>query len=212
MGRFKRGIILSYRPTEHWRSSDFLPPHPRERRSALTRSPAAVLSLTRVVSQFPFSAADFASNRSGKSFVFWQCELGGAGSRRLVAELQLPGGDWPRCSNGGPWAADVGAPPHTPTSPTSFPSTSTPPQPLHSALPFALIVTHCLLRLEMWLTTRAICWSTTEGFSPGVFFWRAPCVLVILGNGCGDDPGSCHDSGFVCAPVRAARLILSNGR
>lgn len=146
----------------------------------------AVAATTRLVALFPFKEADTVSNRSRKSFVFWQCEVGGAAGCRLVREFQLPVGDWPRRCNG---AVSRQCRPHRPPPliqpPPSSPPSSPPSCSSHSSAPTlrsspALIVTHCLLRLEMWLTTQAICWSTaltTEGF-----FWRAPCVLVIWGQ------------------------------
>ncbi len=137
----------------------------------------AVAVVTRVVALFPFSEADAASNRSRKSFVFWQCEVGGAAGWWLVSEFQLSVGDWPRRSNGAV-SRRCRIPP-LPITTSSSPCSSHPSAPTLRSSP-VLIVTHCLLRLEMWLTTQAICWSTaltTEGF-----FWRAPCVLVIWGQ------------------------------
>lgn len=83
----------------------------------------AVAATTRLVALFPFKEADTVSNRSRKSFVFWQCEVGGAAGCRLVREFQLPVGDWPRRCNG---AVSRQCRPHRPP-PLIQPPPSSPP-------------------------------------------------------------------------------------
>lgn len=129
-------------------------------------------ALSRLVALFPFTVADTASNRSRKSFVFWQCAVGGAPGYRLVSEFQLPVGDWPRPSNGAVSRQCRVSPTYTPSLPRT-PLLAT----LRSFL--ALIVTHCLLRLEMWHTTEAICWSTA--LTTGILF-DAPRASWLFGG------------------------------
>lgn len=132
-------------------------------------------ALSRLVALFPFTVADTASNRSRKSFVFWQCAVGGAPGYRLVSEFQLPVGDWPRPSNGAVSRQCRVSPTYSTYTP------SLPRTPLLATLRsfLALIVTHCLLRLEMWHTTEAICWSTA--LTTGILF-DAPRASWLFGG------------------------------
>lgn len=132
-------------------------------------------ALSRLVASFPFTVADTASNRSRKSFVFWQCAVGGAPGYRLVSEFQLPVGDWPRPSNGAVSKQCRVSPTYSTYTP------SLPRTPLLATLRsfLALIVTHCLLRLEMWHTTEAICWSTA--LTTGILF-DAPRASWLFGG------------------------------
>lgn len=178
-------IIWQHSLSELWASIQPFRLCPMGLHLALVGAWVAVVVVTRVEALFPFSEADVPSNRSSKSFVFWQCEVGGAAIWWLASEFQLPVGDWPRRSNGAESRQCRVPPPHTHTHHLLLlpPCSSHPTAPTLRSSP-VLIVTHCLLRLEMWLTTQAICWSTAltiEGF----FLTRA-VRLGYLGTGCGD--------------------------
>lgn len=137
----------------------------------------AVDVVTRMEALFPFTEADVLSNRSRKSFVFWQCEVGGAAVWWLAREFHLPVGDWPRRSNGAEsMQCRVPLNYHLLLPPTPTPRTL---HPLRSALPLCWLshIVYYGLKCDSQhtLSSGVLLWQL------GNLFWRARCVLVIWG-------------------------------
>lgn len=156
-----------------------------------------------LVALFPFSVAEAVSNRSRKSFVFWQFVLGGAVACGLVGEFQLPIHDWPqRCNCSVSSRCRVPPPrlhpaaPRTPDSGTTLSSCTG----CHTLFARRLKCDSqhrlCLpeYRTDNWRDSfdahRASCLF-------GDTLWRLPF---------------CHVSGFACALMRAGHHMLCDGR
>lgn len=164
----------------------------------------AVVGVTRVEALFPFSEADVPSNRSRKSFVFWQCQVGGPAVWWLASEFELPVGDWPGALMG-LRAGNVPHPRHLLLLPPVLLAPHSPYAPFfpcadcHTLFTTAWNVTHntgYLLeyRSDNWgilFDARRASWLF------GDRLWRLPI---------------CHDSGFACAFLPAGRHIFCNGR
>lgn len=169
---------------------------------------AAVATFSQLAALLPFHAADVVPNRSRKSFVFWQCEEGGAAGWPLVCEFQLPFFDWPRQSNGAEsrQCRVSPKPPTTPPSPTPLCASASPYTPL-----FPCADCHTVFTTSWNVTHIRDCLLESGSDKPGILQTRT-LRLGYLGTRCGAFLPFCHDSGFVYAFVRAGHYVLCYGR
>lgn len=166
----------------------------------------AVVVVTRVEALFPFSEADVLSNRSRKSFVFWQCQVGGAAVWWLASEFQLQSVIGPGALMG-LRAGNVGSPrpPPSPPLPPLLLAPYIPYAPLfpcadcHTLFTTAWNVIHNTgYLLEYCSDNWGILFDAHRAsWLFGDWLWRLPI---------------CHDSGFVCAFMRAGRHVFCDGR